>query len=432
MPSWFMRCIGPAVALATAAAIWFLNRHTLAIANPAAVYLLAVVFAAYAGGIGSGLVAGAITVGAAVLHFSAPGEFLSLHPDDIQRIVLLAICAPAVALVVGLLKSRSVQALQRERNGRIAVEATNRQLEALKAALDEVDYGVVLLDHELRARFINKAYRQETKLPDAIADSQPPFVALAYHGRDTGIYAAPHDSLDAYVAERVRLVRVGHPEPIDIRLDSGETVRFKCTALPAGGRMLSYTRITDLVQRADEWAGLATVDDITGLFNRRHFLELAEAEWSRFDRHARPLSLIMIDVDRFKPINDTHGHDIGDRVIAHVANICRDGKRVSDIVGRFGGDEFVMLLPETPLENAVLVAERLRRRIADSPLLDRDVRVALTASIGVAEASGTADSVAALMQSADEALYRAKNAGRDRVCVAGTTVAAPAPIALAS
>src|SRR5262249_58620192 len=88
----------------------------------------------------------------------------------------------------------------------------------------------------------------------------------------------------------------------------------------------------------------------------------------------------------FKTINDRFGHGVGDRVIAHVADICRDGKRGSDIVARMGGEEFVMLLPETALESAVLVAERLRRRIADTPLLEPAARVALTASIGVAEA----------------------------------------------
>ena len=132
-----------------------------------------------------------------------------------------------------------------------------------------------------------------------------------------------------------------------IVLNTGETIRFKWTVLPDGGRMLSYTQVTDLVQRADEWEDLASIDGLTGLFNRRHFLELAESEWSRFDRYERPLSLVMIDIDRFKSINDRFGHDVGDRVIEHVASICREGKRASDIVARIGGEEFVMLLPET-------------------------------------------------------------------------------------
>ena len=431
MPAWWHRYIGPLVALATVAAIALVDRHLVAIPNPGAVFFLAVVFAAYSGGLVSGLASSAITVGFSILYFSAPGHLFAMRAEDFQRIIVLVVCTPAAAVLVGLLKARSMQALRRERDGRLAVEATNRRLATLQAALNEIDHGIVLLDRELRAQFINRAFRALWRLSDAMADGAPPFVALMYHGRDTRAYAVPDAALDAYVAERVRLVRAGDPTPIDIRLNGGDTIRFKCTVLPDGGRMLSYTQVTDLVQRADEWEDLASVDGLTGLFNRRHFLELAESEWSRFDRYERPLSLMMIDIDHFKSINDRFGHDIGDRVIEHVASICREGKRASDIVARIGGEEFVTLLPETPLDSALLVAERLRRRIAESPLLDAAARVALTASIGVAEAGARTGNIAALMKDADEALYRAKNAGRDRVVAAGAEPPT-SPIALAS
>jgi diguanylate cyclase (GGDEF)-like protein len=431
MPSWWMRCVGPLVTLATVTATWFVNLHVIPVPNQSAITFLAVAFAAYTGGLGAGLVSSAIVIGFAALYFSVPGHFLSFRPDGVSRLIIVLVCAPAVALLMGVLKARTMRALAREREGRLAVEATNRQLTTLSAALDEVNYGVVLLDHELRAVFINKEFRRMWKLPDALADAAPPFVALAYHVRDTGAYAIPEGDLDSYVAERVRLVRVGHPDPVDIPLVNGETVRLRCAVLPTGGRMLSYTHITDLVQRADEWEDLASIDHLTGLFNRRHFLELADKEWSRFDRYARPLSLMMIDIDRFKSINDRHGHDVGDRVLVHVGAICREDMRASDIVARFGGEEFVMLLPETPLESAVVAAERLRRRIADTPLRERNGHIALTASFGVAEAGGRIDSIAALMKTADEALYRAKNAGRDRV-VAATADASPSQVALAS
>jgi GGDEF domain-containing protein len=324
MSAWWHRFIGPLVALATVAAIALVDRHFVAIPNPGAIFFLAVVFSAYTGGMRSGLISSAITVGFAILFFSAPGHPFSMRAEDFQRVLVLVVCTPAAAVLVGLLKARSMQALRQERDGRLAVEATNRRLATLQAALDEVDYGVVLLDHELRAQFINKAFRALWKLPDTIAESAPPFVALMYHGRNTRAYAVPDAALDAYVAERVRLVRAGDPDPIDIRLSSGETVRFKCTVLPDGGRMLSYTQVTDLVQRADDWEDLASVDSLTGLFNRRHFLELADGEWSRFDRYERPLSLMVIDIDQFKSINDRFGHDVGDRVIAHVASAARN------------------------------------------------------------------------------------------------------------
>ncbi len=430
MPARWHRYVGPLVALATVAVIALVDRFLITIPNPGAVFFLAVVLSAYTGGLVSGLVSSAITIGFTILYFSTPGHPLAFRAEDLQRILVLVVCTPAAAVLVGLLRARTTQALRREREGRLAVEATNRRLATLQAALDEVDHGIVLLDRELRAQFINKAFRALWQLSDAMAESAPPFVALMYHGRDTRAYAVPEAAIDAYVAERVQLVRAGDASPLDIRLTSGDTIRFKCKVLPDGGRMLSYTQVTDLVERADAWADLASVDGLTGLFNRRHFLELAEIEWSRSDRYERPLALMMIDIDRFKSINDHFGHDVGDRVIEHVASICREGKRASDIVARIGGEEFVILLPETPIESAVLVAERLRRRIAESPLLDAAARVALTVSIGVAQAGRGTETIEALMKHADAALYRAKNTGRDRVVAAADPPAAP--IALAS
>src|SRR5690349_2863413 len=217
--SW-QRYIGPLVALATVAAIALVDRHLVAIPNPGAVFFLAVVFSAYSGGVVAGLVSSTITIGFSVLFFSAPGHPLAMRVEDFQRVLVLLVCTPAAAVLVGLLKARTMQGLRRERDGRLAVVATNRRLATLQAALDEIDHGIVLLDRELRAQFINRAFRTLWKLPDAIADSAPPFVALMYHGRDTRAYAVPDNALDAYVAERVRLVRAGDPTTVDIRLSS--------------------------------------------------------------------------------------------------------------------------------------------------------------------------------------------------------------------
>src|SRR5580692_11946666 len=118
-----------------------------------------------------------------------------------------------------------------------ATEIVRNELLTLRAALDEVRFGVVLLDRELRAQFINRAFRRMWRLPDAKADSKPAFVALMYHGRDTRAYDVPEDQLDAYVAERVAYVKAGHPAPVDVHLASGEVIRFQCAVLPAGGRM---------------------------------------------------------------------------------------------------------------------------------------------------------------------------------------------------
>ena len=140
-------------------------------------------------------------------------------------------------------------------------EMIQSELLALRTALNEVSFGVVLLDAEMRAEFINRAFRRMWRLSDAKADSKPPFVSLMYHGRDTRAYEIPASELGAYVAERVALVKIGDRRPMDLRLASGEVLRFQCTPLPSGGRMLSYIYVTDIVRHADELEVLRTALD---------------------------------------------------------------------------------------------------------------------------------------------------------------------------
>jgi PAS fold len=135
------------------------------------------------------------------------------------------------------------------------------QMLALRAALDEVKFGVLLLDHELRAQFINRAFRKMWQLSDARAESKPAFVALMYHGRDTCAYEIPADELDDYVSRRVALVKAGDPGPIDIRLTNGDVYRYQCAILPNNGRMLSYTNVTDIVRHSDELESLQAALD---------------------------------------------------------------------------------------------------------------------------------------------------------------------------
>src|SRR5262245_46897215 len=157
---------------------------------------------------------------------------------------------------------------------------------------------------------------------------------------------------------------------------------------------------------------------MTGMFNRLHFLALAEIEWSRYQRHWRPMSLIMLDIDRFKSINDDFGHYAGDQVIVQVADICRKQKRKSDIVARFGGEEFLTLLPETKLSAAQRLAERLRRRVEAQDCSFWSGVTTATISVGVAEADRAMGDIFDLIKVADRALYMAKSSGRNRVCAA--------------
>jgi diguanylate cyclase (GGDEF)-like protein/PAS domain S-box-containing protein len=160
---------------------------------------------------------------------------------------------------------------------------------------------------------------------------------------------------------------------------------------------------------------LAATDGLTGLLNRRRFVEMGEAEIERAKRTGRPLSLIMFDVDHFKKVNDTRGHDVGDLVLVALARTATEALRTVDILGRLGGEEFAVLLPETGLEEAAVVAERLRRGVSDMGLAPNAQPLPVTISLGVVQGQETGETLDDLLKRADTALYRAKSAGRDRV-----------------
>jgi diguanylate cyclase (GGDEF)-like protein/PAS domain S-box-containing protein len=165
-----------------------------------------------------------------------------------------------------------------------------------------------------------------------------------------------------------------------------------------------------------ELACQAHIDPLTGLCTRRHFMELAESELARTRRYGGTLSLLMLDLDRFKRINDTHGHLIGDRVLQTLGDTCRKVFRNIDIVGRIGGEEFAVLLPATDTPKACEVAERLRRNIeAVTVPVERGDALHFTASIGVSGLKGREVGIDTLLGLADKALYEAKHGGRNRV-----------------
>ncbi len=191
-------------------------------------------------------------------------------------------------------------------------------------------------------------------------------------------------------------------------------------------KVLERTRELEAARRQAEI--LAREDPLTGLLNRRAFFERGKEEVGRALRHRQPLSVIMLDIDRFKAVNDGFGHGVGDKVIREVALTLTTVLRDSDIKSRVGGEEFAVILVQTPQESALIMAERLRVAMAacqvaveGSPAGSAktgDAGVTVTASFGVSQLADGMDSLEAVLASADAALYQAKNSGRNRVCAA--------------
>lgn len=173
--------------------------------------------------------------------------------------------------------------------------------------------------------------------------------------------------------------------------------------------------ITEEMLVREKLEALSLTDDLTGLMNRRHLLGRLEDEVVRSRRYGHPLSVMMVDIDRFKSINDTHGHQVGDRALAVTAHTLLGNVRATDLVSRLGGEEFALVLPETGLELGSELAERLRAAIADARLLRGPKEISWTASFGLAELSPDDGAGDDLLARADRALYAAKEAGRDCV-----------------
>lgn len=215
---------------------------------------------------------------------------------------------------------------------------------------------------------------------------------------------------DSYQAEKRYLHQHGQPIWIlqavsAVRDDSGTVLYF-------------IAQIQDISERkrlVEQLERQAHLDYLTGIANRRFFMENAERELARAQRYQSLLSVFMLDIDHFKVINDRHGHAVGDKVLQKLSWIFSEALRENDLPGRLGGEEFAVLLPETDYDKSQEVAERLRNLIAATCVTLESVTLHFTVSIGIATLESPADSIDALLNRADKALYRAKQLGRNRV-----------------
>jgi diguanylate cyclase (GGDEF)-like protein/PAS domain S-box-containing protein len=192
------------------------------------------------------------------------------------------------------------------------------------------------------------------------------------------------------------------------------------TALPdqngnVTGFVVISRDISEQKNREDELLRLATTDPLTGAFNRRYGTERLAEAFDRHKRYASPATVLIIDIDHFKKVNDTYGHDVGDIVLQDLAKLLRAQVRAVDMVARWGGEEFLVLMPETPAEPAAVVARRILAAVRATPFAVTGRKTGLTVSIGAASFTPDIASVDALVKRADTALYDAKSGGRDRL-----------------
>lgn len=173
---------------------------------------------------------------------------------------------------------------------------------------------------------------------------------------------------------------------------------------------------TKLQKTLAELELMSRIDGLTQVYNRRHWQESLEQEFAKATRYDKKLSLIMLDLDYFKRLNDNYGHQCGDMVLVEVSTLISSLLRVEDVFGRYGGEEFAIILPETGLSGAVELAQRICKTVADKKLNYKLRDIEVTISLGVAELNGGESSYETLITAADNALYKAKDRGRNQVC----------------
>jgi diguanylate cyclase (GGDEF)-like protein len=355
----------------------------------------------------------------------------------------------------------------------LIAEPAEAILGMLGDALDIVDFGIVLLNRDLRVRFINRRAEALWNTAPALLTTAPTFRELLNSVAADGGYGMAGADLTAYLDAREADVRAGSIPPLVIDLADGRHILFRCIASADGGRILTYADITPelrreasdavarvnaelrfnseimedqaahlatLAEAAQESARkaedarlllereiaerrqleirlrrLATTDGLTGALNRAELLAAAQREIDASWESGGKLVALMIDVDHFKAINDRFGHAGGDRALEQLVLMLRAGIRQVDLLGRLGGEEFAIVLPDTTATPAGSVAERLRARVAEAPVSFGEKLIPMTISIGLAAQLETDRSIEQVIIRADDALYRAKHAGRNQV-----------------
>lgn len=276
-------------------------------------------------------------------------------------------------------------------------------------SLDRLSEGITIIDADDKLVLYNTQAAQYLGI-----DKEAIGVGVSLHdlqSRQSGKSAVDPSSL---LMQQLDASREGKPQFFERELKGGRILSVRANPIPGGGVITLYTDITERKAFEKRLIDMATRDELTGLVNRREFFTLAHHEEERAKREGHVVSVMMVDADYFKKINDTYGHATGDDVLRDLADNCRKIFRRTDIVGRYGGEEFSVVLPGAQEDMAKIIAERLRASVADSIVKSDKGDVQYTVSIGIACATGKDVRIEELLDRADRALYTAKAQGRNR------------------
>lgn len=293
------------------------------------------------------------------------------------------------------------------------IRERNAQLELQIHALNAAANAIVITDTGPHILWANNAFTTLTGYSLEEAIGHRPAELVNSGKQDAAFYKQLWDTILAG--------KVWHGELVNKRKDGSHyDEELTITPVRMDGKTISHfiaikQDISTRKSAEAELRTLATTDTLTGLANRRHFLEQLALTLARHVRHETPSTLLMLDLDWFKSVNDRHGHAIGDEVLVHIARTLQASLRRIDLLGRLGGEEFAILLPDTEITGAVDFSERLRRSIAKQPAQTRAGVIPMTMSIGVTPFAGCDQTIDTILARADRALYRAKANGRNRV-----------------
>ncbi|SDT36451.1 diguanylate cyclase (GGDEF) domain-containing protein [Pseudomonas asplenii] len=303
----------------------------------------------------------------------------------------------------------------------------------LLAIVQSIDVGVVVLDRDYCVQVWNTFMENRSGVQPRDAYNQSffalfPEVDREWFSRKVESVATLGTPGFTIWEQRPYLVRFKNYQPItgqeDFMYQNTTLLALRSTDSAIHHICLVIYDVTDVATNRNQLQAvnaqlqkLSSTDRLTGLYNRGHWEESLKVAYARNQRHGNPTSLVMFDIDHFKRVNDTYGHQAGDKVIEQVADLVREHVRDSDVAGRYGGEEFGVVLSDTDKVGAWHFAERLRNAVAALEVVHEGVGIRFTISLGVADLSRPSVTHADLIAWADQALYQSKKAGRNRVTV---------------